>query len=307
MIARLIFICLVTVFTGSTHAVTHFDMMLALGDSSIAIEWTPDSTNTRIAWYQQYGSGCTGADSIYRHCDFTPGETYRSIAYSYGGEDGYPLFREKVATGFLVGSHMCHYKNFGDPSNIVAGTDCSGFICYLWGVPRVETQRLYSQYTAITREEITAGDILVKPGSHAVLVVEREDATHFIIWESTSVGNCCRERSIDIADSYWDAYFPRRFDGLMMQTATTRPTSATSGYPMIQCHNGALFIEASQTWSGSVELYTPMGQVVYSKQISLSDKSRHPVSVPASAGVLLARFSKSTTEQCIVKITVTRR
>ncbi|MBN1309679.1 MAG: C40 family peptidase, partial [Chitinispirillaceae bacterium] len=192
----------------------NLDTLFLRGDSSIAVTWTPDSNNTRPEWYRTNGSQCTGADSIYRHCDFLPGETYRGVAYSYGGEDGYLRFREKLAAGFIAGSHLCHYSTFGDPSPVVAGTDCSGFICYLWDVPRVSTRELHADYAAITREEIDVGDILVKPGSHVVLVVEREDDVRFLIWESTSVVNGCRERSIDITDGAWDAYDPRRYSGL---------------------------------------------------------------------------------------------
>jgi len=302
MIRQLLCIGTLLLLSGSTQAVTRFDIMLALGDSSIAIEWTPDSLNTRNAWYQQYGSGCNGADSVYRHCDFTAGQTYRSIAYSYGGEDGYVRFREKLESGFLAGSHMCHYNVFGDPSKTIAGTDCSGFICYLWGVPRVSTRELYSQYKVITREDIAPGDILVKSGSHAVIVIEREDATHFIIWESTSVGNCCRERSIDITDSYWDTYYPRRYEGLMMSVKSPLVARPTNGLPTLRSTKGTILMSTSHGWSGSIELYTPSGRCLYSAEHALTSNSAKRIPVPVASGMVIARFLASGAVQGAVQV-----
>jgi len=265
--------------TSAITAETRLDTLFELGDSAIAIEWTPDSTNTRISWYQQYGSGCTGEDSIYRHCDFLPGVTYHSIAYSYGGEDSYPRFREKVADGYLVGSHLCHYNTFGDPSNAVAGTDCSGFVCCLWGVPRVSTRELYSQYTVITRDQLDAGDILVKPGSHAVLVIEHEEGTRYLIWESTSAVNGCRERSIDIADTYWDAYSPRRYEGLTIGIISTPKIILPAGFPEIASMRRTLTLKADLPWSGTMSVFAVNGKLLRTTVVELA--SHESLEVPS--------------------------
>ncbi len=100
------------------HAFT-LDTVITRSDSCVAIEWTPDSSNTANLWYTQYGNKCTGSDTIYRQCDFIAGRTYRGIAYSYGGEDPWFTFRTRLAAGFLAGSHQCHYNVFGDPSGKV--------------------------------------------------------------------------------------------------------------------------------------------------------------------------------------------
>ena len=104
------------------------DSVLARGDSCINIAWTPDSINTDSGWYTSYGTYCTGEDSIYLHCDFIPGREYHGIAYSYGGEDPWYLVRGRLDSGYLVGSHQCPYQEYGDPSDTVTGTDCSGFL-----------------------------------------------------------------------------------------------------------------------------------------------------------------------------------
>jgi hypothetical protein len=244
--------------TAASEAVL-LDTLLARGDSSIAIAWTPDSVNTRPDWYRTYGSGCTGVDSVYQHCDFLPGQTYRSVAYSYGGEDGHERFRQKLLEGFLVGSHLCHYNSFGDPSAVVAGTDCSGFVCYLWDVPRVSTGGLYDSYVAITRQELDVGDILVRPGSHAVLVVEREDSTRFLIWESTSVVNGCRERLIDITDSYWDAYYPRRYTGIGTGVGQAGDRVPRRSFPAMTLDRTSGILRFASAWRGTVSLYSVQG------------------------------------------------
>ncbi|MBN1756855.1 MAG: hypothetical protein JW863_00970 [Chitinispirillaceae bacterium] len=264
------------------------DSLFARGDSSIAITWTPDSINTRPDWYTTYGSTCTGEDSIYRHCDFLPGETYTSVAYSYGGEDGYLRFREKLAEGFLVGSHLCHYTNFGDPSPVVAGTDCSGFICYLLGAPRVSTREFYSQYDVISREEMNTGDILVKSGSHAVIIIEKEDADNFLIWESTSVVNGCRERMIDITDSYWDAYYPRRYPKLA--TSVRKSTPRYPSFPVVTAQHGRLYLDAPFNWSGSIAVFTLSGKCLFSAVRNVGGGTPELLTAISSHATVVVRF-----------------
>lgn len=268
------------------------DTLFARGDSAIAVTWTPDSINTRAEWYQTNGAKCTGADSIYRHCDFIPGETYHSIAYSYGGEDGYIRFRDKIAEGFLVGSHLCHYNTFGDPSKAVAGTDCSGFICHLLEAPRVSTREFYSQYDVISREEMDVGDILVKSGSHAVIIIGKEDADNFLIWESTSVVNGCRERMIDITDSYWDAYYPRRYPGLSTRTAATIPRN--QGFPAVSVRGALVTLLSSDLWNGTLTVSDLAGRVLITAVQRLGNSVPATVRLPGnSPGTFLFRFTST--------------
>jgi hypothetical protein len=268
---------------------SQLDTMFVRGDSAIAIEWTPDSVNTRGDWYVQYGSTCAGADSVYRHCDFQPGVTYKSIAYSYGGEDGYIRFRDKIKEGYLVGSHMCHYNNYGDPSKVIAGTDCSGFVCYLWGVPRVSTRELSSQYKAIMRDELDAGDILVKSGSHTVLIVEREDSTHLLIWESTSAVNGCRERSIDLTDTYWDAYVPRRFEGLTADVLPVARSPRHRPLPRVSWVNNHVIVHSSGPWQGTVELFSLHGRRIASVECGRGNSNNATASFTGSDGIAIIR------------------
>lgn len=294
-------------FWALCSATEKLDSMLVRGDSSIAIEWTPDSTNTRADWYVKYGSGCSGADTIYRHCDFLPGVTYHSIAYSYGGEDSFVRFREKVESGFLIGSHMCHYNNYGDPSDTVAGTDCSGFVCYLWDVPRVSTGVLHSKYKVITREDLAVGDILVKPGSHAVLVVEREDDTHFLIWESTSAVNGCRERTIDISDSYWDAYAPRRYEGLTMHAEVPQRSVVRKSGPFVRCFGNRIIFAADKAWNGTVSAFSISGKRLFTTEVAIAENGTFSYPVDGISGVYIVRMSSIEGTDVTTGLTVTRQ
>jgi hypothetical protein len=195
------------------------DSVLARGDSCIAVAWTVAQRNIVHPWYTQCIKSCTsGSDTAYRHCDFLPGVTYYSIAYSYGGEDPWRVFKTKVDTGCAVGSHLCQYSLCGDPTPKVAGTDCSGFLCYIWNVPRVSTGNLLldTSYKKIPRSQLRQGDALVKGGSHAIFVVETDSTGQALLWESTSVTNSCRERVADLNSADLVAYTPLRNPGLLL-------------------------------------------------------------------------------------------
>jgi hypothetical protein len=86
-----------------------------------------------------------------------------------------------------------------------------------------------SAYARISRNQITAGDVLVKSGSHSVMIVDRDDSTHFVIQEATGTPiNCCRERLIDLADSYWNQYTPLR-NPRITNAAIKNPMPTSSG------------------------------------------------------------------------------
>jgi hypothetical protein len=279
------------------HAIP-LDSVLNRGDSCLAVEWTPDSVNTRGAWYVENGALCTGSDSVYRHSDFIAGTTYRSIAYSYGGEDSYFVFRDKIAQGYLAGSHLCHYNKFGDPSSVVAGTDCSGFVCYVWNVPRTSTGGLLSdsRYQQIKRSEIAAGDILVKAGSHTLLIVEKDDSTSFLIWESTSAVNGCRERIIDISEPTWDDYRPLRNPGIARTTdesanaRTQRPFSLLASVTVSR-NRTALLLTLNQPFYGQCILYTASGKRIMAAQVQAAGRNISvPISMPLRKGLYLLVF-----------------
>jgi hypothetical protein len=270
------------------------DSMYARGDSCLSIVWTPDSANTNSDWYAKNGSLCTGADTMYRHCDFTAGTTYRSIAYSYGGEDPYFQFRDKLGRGLLAGSHLCHYQTVGDPSPYVAGTDCSGFVCYLWNAPRVSTGGLVAdpQYQKISKSVLEPGDILVKAGSHAVFVVEKDDSAVFLIWESTSAVNGCRERIINVNDAAWDPYVALRNPGIMRAADFGHVSNIRPG-GMIRItasrEGSRLDLRFVSPISGEITLFAAAGKCIGRKSVAPgSARIAWTLPAPLPAGTYIA-------------------
>lgn len=296
--------CLVNL--TSMVAASKLDTLFARGDSCINISWTPDDRNTATAWYVKNGSLCTGADSVYRHSDFKSGVTYKSIAYSYGGEDGYLKFRDKINNGLLAGSHMCHYNFFGDPSGVIAGTDCSGFVCYLWGVSRVSTRELHTQYKIITRDELDAGDILVKSGSHAVVVIEHDEDTRYLIWESTSTVNGCRERIIDLTDSYWDSYYPRRYEGLTAPVLQASVASVPNRFPVVKADPAGITLTSDVNWTGVVSAFSLDGRVLLDKPVVVDNVPRLLFKDNQKAGCIIIRLKKSDGATCAIPLYIHR-
>jgi len=219
---------LLTTLTSLSFCSWPIDSVLARADSCIQISWNPTTANTDLSWYSDNGVKCTGTDSKYKSCDFIPGTVYRGIAYSYGGEDTPVAFRKRLALGLAVGSHLCHYQTFGDPTPAVAGTDCSGFLCFAWNVPRTSTNGLVASYPIIARSEIVTGDALVKPGNHAVLVADATNLKQAVIMESTSAVNSCRERVVNLTDSYWSGYTPIRNPKISRSTPVIHRYSAVN-------------------------------------------------------------------------------
>jgi len=97
-------------------------------------------------------------------------------AYGYGQDDSYWEFDSLLGCSLAAGNHKCHYDNYDSitegihPPDWATGIDCSAFICRCWEVLRITTSELYTIYYSIGKEEVEMGDILVKPGVHAVLI-----------------------------------------------------------------------------------------------------------------------------------------
>ncbi len=250
------------------------DSVLSRGDSSVSIAWTPDSINTNPAWYVKYGTQCTGSDTIYLHSDFLPDRTYRGVAYSYGGEDPWDLFRDRVEQGFLVGSHSCHYNEYGDPSDTIAGTDCSGFLCYIWNAPRMSTRGLLSSplFNKIDKKDLRTGDGLVKASSshgfHAVFVVEADVPSEMVIWEASSTVFGCRERITDLSDPYWEPYTALRYPDLIsIRNNTEIDRTINSLATTKRGAKGAITLKTLLPYDVLARVYTLQGQLLREQHI----------------------------------------
>lgn len=256
------------------------DSVLIRGDSSVNITWIPDSINTDPTWYIQNGSLCTGSDTVYLHSDFIPGRTYHGIAFSYGGEDLWDVFGQRIDSGYPAGSHLCHYRTFGDPSPAIAGTDCSGFLCNIWNVPRMSTSGLAQspRFEKIDKSQLRVGDALVRAGYHCVFVVESEDLTETVIWEASSSVFGCRERITDITESYWEPYIALRnpeISGIPINHSPFgKPVS--SYLSLFIGPNNTIVITWRYFQAATVIMYTSQGRIIgkaripaYSQRITI--------------------------------------
>ncbi|NLD94373.1 MAG: hypothetical protein GX639_17090 [Fibrobacter sp.] len=272
---RLILFIFLIVSAGSAQYAV--DSVIALSDSCVQIRWTPDSINTDVSWYEQYGATCTGADTIYKRCDFLPGVEYRGIPYSYGGEDAWYTFRDRLQQGFLVGSHSCHYSVYGDPSNKVTGTDCSGFLSFVWGYPRSTTSTFYtgSAFTTIPIVDVKPGDALVKAtsgcGYHAILIVEANDIKEVVISEASSTVFGCRERVVDLSTSAWQCYKAIRYPKLESRSRPVTNLTKSNDISIQKINSIGYKVHFQRPLSGSIEVFTIDGRMLYISDLNNCD------------------------------------
>jgi hypothetical protein len=289
------------IVTFSSEART-IDSVITLSDSCVQIKWSPDTNNTNPVWYLQNGSLCKGIDSIYKRCDFIAGREYCGIAYSYGGEDSWGTFRSHLFAGFLVGSHQCHYDKYGDPSSIITGTDCSGFLSFVWDFSRSVTSTFYNNptFTTVPITEVQPGDALVKAtapcGYHAVLIIENEDPTEVVISEASSVSFGCRERIVDLTSSSWACYKAIRYPKLVK--TSTKTTHATAQNILVvdinQKQSGLLRLNFAPGFSGKICGYLPDGKLLFKKNVTQNESVLNIETTPIRTNILLVEISTTT-------------
>jgi|GEM_PF-6088937 len=128
-------------------------------------------TEYNVNWEEYATYGC----SEHQQCDYTPG-SYTGVAYGYGFDDTIDDYYYYLAYPCYCGPgcHKCHYDNyyaiFGVLPDWVTGIDCSGLVCNCWQISRIGTYGLSTAGYSINNQNIEKGDILVKAGSHVVIV-----------------------------------------------------------------------------------------------------------------------------------------
>jgi hypothetical protein len=298
---RFVLVIILTIFAGSAQLTV--DSVIALSDSCVQIKWTPDSTNTDVSWYEQYGASCTGEDTIYKHCDFIPGVEYSGIPYSYGGEDAWYTFRDHLKQGFLVGSHSCHYNVYGDPSNRVTGTDCSGFLSFVWGYPRSTTSTFYSgsAFTSIPITDVKPGDALIKAtagcGYHAILIVEANDIKEVVISEASSTVFGCRERIVDLTTSAWQCYKAIRYPKLVNLARKSHSLTNADMITIQKLDPGRCRVFFPQEISGSIDVFTINGRTLYSKPLV---NCKDVLINTGNAGVMVFRIKNDILKKTVI-------
>lgn len=283
------------------------DSVIARSDSCVLVEWTPDSNNTSAAWYLNNGLKCTGTDSIYRKCDFSPGLTYHGVAYSYGGEDPWYIFRDKLEQGFPAGSHQCHYNSYGDPSDTIAGTDCSGFLSFAWNYPRSSTSMLYSDSNlqTVPFSHLQPGDALVMASSgcgyHAVLVIESESLSETVIAEASSSVFGCRERVVDLNQQYWNCYKALRYPGLTSIKKEKQQTDKIQLTSIKRSGNGKNYrISFSSPFSGSAGIYNAIGKSICRKDLESANSFTFSSTGSGTVSILKLVSKKGVTRSFVI-------
>lgn len=286
------------------------DSVIVLSDSCVQTRWVPDSVNTDASWYKQYGGSCSGADSIYLHCDFIAGREYRGIPYSYGGEDSWYVFREHLSAGYLAGSHQCQYNSYGDPSDKVTGTDCSGFLCFVWGFPRSNTSTFYnsSSFTEIPLLSVKPGDALVKAtancGYHAILIVEADTPSEVVISEASSTVSGCRERIVDLTNDTWKCYKAiRNPDVLNVSERSVKKSNHIALSADAVYSNKKILLSFKDRFDGIISVFNLDGSRIYSGKTCLQTNK---MAIPAEfikSGIVIVRINSFSINECH-KITV---
>ena len=176
-----------------TQAVTRTEIMdNAVAYSDLSWYCSPDN----IDHWEYTEGGC-------QPCDFNVG-WQTGEAYSYGGDDSYTVFLDRIAAGDGAGSHYCHYDYWGGTPYWATGIDCSAFASKCWEIPRQSTYTLPFHSTAIPHSRLQAGDILNIPYSHVRLFHERAGDGRPIVYEASGSAAKVVHRVVD-----WGSYEPR--------------------------------------------------------------------------------------------------
>jgi len=136
-------------------------------------------------------------------CDFSVG-WHTGEAYSYGGEDTYTEFENRIAAGDGPGSHYCHYQYWDGAPPWATGLDCSAYVSHCWEISRQSTYTLPYWSTAIPHSRLLPGDILNIPYSHVRLFHERAGDGRPIVYEASGSAAKVVHRVVT-----WGSYEPR--------------------------------------------------------------------------------------------------
>jgi hypothetical protein len=136
------------------------------------------------------------------------------LPYRWGGADTIEAFDRKLSQGLAAGAHS-YYGVLG----CAAGTDCSGFVTFSWGLS--SSGHAYS--TSNLREiagkpkynwfsDMKPGDALNKPGSHVVLFTgyNRDGSINICEASGSQARVVCRRSTW----SRFKGYIPLQYKGI---------------------------------------------------------------------------------------------
>jgi len=142
------------------------------------------------------------------------GEQVTGLPYRWGGGDSPEIFDRKISQGSAAGSH-----SRDGILSCAAGTDCSGFVTFCWGLPpgghaySTSNLRLIAgkpKYNWFT--DMKPGDALVKAGSHVVLFAGYNPDGTINIYEAS--GSAARVIYHKTTWARFKGYIPLQYKGI---------------------------------------------------------------------------------------------
>lgn len=251
------------------------ELILKRAESFASLTWFADSINT-CDWdtaYYRWGFSSHGCEE-HRSSDWTSGDTFQGIPYSYGGNDDTASYPDKLTQNLGAGNHMCHYYNYGEETGIyppdwTTGIDCSAFVCRTWGIARTNVDGIYNRSYKIDKSEVKPGDALAYLGHHIVLVADpgpNPPYGTFALYEAS--GSACRVWYNPSAS--WSSYSNYRAVSLYKPSDPPDTAPEDTLRSMIVCepsvargHILLRFPEGLGTSEVVFEIFNSVGQRVY--------------------------------------------
>ncbi len=150
----------------------------------------------------------------------TPGY-YTGVGYKWGGFsglDGYGTYTD-CGYSYQSGLNVCKFagdKNTSTTYGVccAVGVDCSGFVSQVWGLESHHSTSMLSQdsitWLLDTKDDLTTGDILDRPGSHVMLFYMRNSDGIFNVYESS--GNDWKVSNRSYYSYQLSRYTPYRYN-----------------------------------------------------------------------------------------------
>jgi len=206
---RFLLACILLLWAPANHAqtgviarlplTTRADM-IARAKTFAAHAWTCGEPNLHASCARNYIS------------DWKPGQRVTGTPYCWGGADSPEGFDQKIAKGLAAGSHS---RN--GVLSCAAGIDCSGFVCFCWGLPShpygtanlrmIAGKPKYNWFT-----DMKPGDALCKAGWHVVLFAGYNPDGTINIYEAS--GSAARVVFHKITWSRLKGYIPLQYKAI---------------------------------------------------------------------------------------------
>ncbi len=251
------------------------ELILERAESFASLTWIADSANT-CDWdtaYYRWGFSSHDCEE-HRSSDWTAGDTFQGIPYSYGGNDDTTSYPDKLTQDLGAGNHMCHYYNYGEETGIyppdwTTGIDCSAFVCRVWGIARTNVDGVYNRNYKIDKSQVQPGDALAYLGHHIVLVADpgpNPPYGTFALYEAS--GSACRVWYNPSAS--WSAYSSYRAVSLFNEPKPdTTPEDTLRSKIILEpsIARGQVLIRFPNGWTGQneviYEIFNSVGQRIY--------------------------------------------